>query len=247
MSSSLERMVSTHLPYATTGSLLYPYCQYTALTRNTSDPLPDGVFWLLTLFGFPEAGNTADNFLLLDISSSFTVHCVHSPCFPSASLAVPLPMFCGLVSFNLSFHCCFSWEFSSHFVLITRSCPLPLTFIIFPCHDSLVEISRFHLSPELSRRHDPRVSHRDLKGRMSLAEHWDMLALGVFFSWMGTVALLVFWADAWASSTTFPHPQVTLGPCHLLLFLLCDCFSYLFSLVHFGLPPPWSQPLGTPI
>ena len=146
MSSSLERIVGAHLPYAIIGSLLYPYCQYTALSRNTSDPLPDGFVWVLTLFRFPEAGDTADNFLLLDISSSFTFHCVHSPGFPSASLAVPFTTFCGLISFNLSFHCCFSWEFSSQGVLLMRSSWLPLTFIIFPCHDSLVEISRFRLS-----------------------------------------------------------------------------------------------------
>ena len=29
MSSSLERIVGAHLPYAVIGSLLYPYCQYT--------------------------------------------------------------------------------------------------------------------------------------------------------------------------------------------------------------------------
>lgn len=144
MSSSLERIVGAHLPYAIIGSLLYPYCQYTLQKHQWS--IAWWIRWVLTLFRFPEAGDTADNFLLLDISSSFTFHCVHSPGFPSASLAVPFTTFCGLISFNLSFHCCFSWEFSSQGVLLMRSSWLPLTFIIFPCHDSLVEISRFRLS-----------------------------------------------------------------------------------------------------
>lgn len=253
MSSSLERIVGAHLPYATRGCLLYPYCQYTALSRNTSDPLPgffcDGLWWILL----------GSYFISLPRSRW---HSWQLP--PSWHEFVFHFSLCTLSWFSFSVS-----GYSSYYVLWAHFLQLVFSLLLFlrvlfpMCsHEIFLAAFDFH--------------HLSMSWLPSGNLQVPSLSLTVLKTWHEGVPQspkgqdVPGWALRHACPWVFPFvdghccPPSVLSWCLGIIYHFPSSsgyirtmpppavspvwmFFYLSSLVHFGLPPPWSQSLGTPI
>lgn len=206
---------------------------------------PDGCFWVLTLLDFSEAHCAADGSFHVEISSPLPFHGTALSCFPFsfpgcssnhvlwAHFLQQVPSILGFFGFRFRV----LFPMGCHGEILSAS----LSFIVFPCGDSLAGIFRPHFSPELQTQTSNSLealsswlSHRHKVRRSQAEVFFDLetcCPLGL--SLCGQAPLPSWFCEPVPghSLSLFCHPQAQYHHAHLLLFLPHKYLSCLFIVV----------------